>query len=310
LPAFMTRLIENVDYGISIRDACVKQWVSAGYAVFSLNPVSECNELKTQRIEATIVSTGQQYGLPVVGSMAKFALTQKVDVVIFVNSDCYAFDIPRLKRIVDAVQPDDICVMERLNIDQNSLRPTGIDCSGFDGFIVGSNALKRIDQEAEWKIGDTWWDYWFPLSLILKGCKLKGDPAPLLLHLNHQLNWNFEAWQKNGSTFVANLLSKDLSVLGLECKLFFEQFRGRHLTHADQSKIGYFTFDWICQNAKNFENVPPGSFEELKNRFVSMNARFERKLKNSYTKEKSNNPSDQAKLFTGFAKLRRFILGK
>ena len=184
-----------------------------------------------------------------VSLMVQLAIRQKVDVAIFTNADCLVLDIPKLKRVVATVEPDSVCLLERLNIDQKTLRATGQHCAGFDAFIVGARALEFMNRASTWKIGDTWWDYWFPISILLAGGRLRACVSPLLLHINHPLGWDFEKWKQNGEQFFHGVLQNDTSLLGQEFQNFFHKNTDRNPNAERLSAIGDFTFHWLRKTA-------------------------------------------------------------
>ena len=270
----MERLVSGVDFGPAIRDACVQQWLVAGYPLFSVNSEAELPQLRKLPVGAEFLSNGTAMDRTGVSLMVQLAIRQKVDVAIITNADCLVLDMPKLKRVVASVEPDSICLLERLNIDQKTLRTTGQHCAGFDAFIVGAKALEFMNQTSTWKIGDTWWDYWFPISILLAGGRLRTCVSPLLLHINHPLGWDFEKWKQNGERFTRDVWSKDFSAVGEDFREFFIQQRTGKLNNEKLSAIGDFTFDWLKKNARPIDSVPQGTIEDLKNRILSENAWF------------------------------------
>lgn len=265
IPLNMSRMVGNIDYGPAIREACVQQWGLAGYPVSSLNPESELAQLAQNPIRAQILSNGTASERTSVGYMAQLALQQKVDVAIFTNADCLLLDIPKLRRVVECVKPESVCLLERLNIDQNTLRTTGQHCAGFDAFVIGAKALEFIDRGAHWKIGDTWWDYWLPVSILLGGGHLNSCVAPIFMHINHPLGWNFETWKRNGERFANETLNKDMSAVGRDFQDFFTQQKMRKLSRGMLLAIGDFTFNWLKKTAEPIDSALPGTIDELKN---------------------------------------------
>jgi hypothetical protein len=43
---------------------------------------------------------------------------------------------------------------------------------------------------SEFRIGQPWWDYWFPYYCQSSGLKLRRFECPVLLHISHDLNWS------------------------------------------------------------------------------------------------------------------------
>jgi hypothetical protein len=274
IPPIMKRTVGETDYGPAIREACIQQWILAGYPVFSLNSDSEIECLPSAPKGAKYLSNGTPNDRTSVGTMVKLAVKQKLDVAVFTNADCFLLDIQKMRRVVESIEPLSLCLLERMNIDQETLRSTGQHCAGFDTFVIGSQALELIDRDAPWKIGDTWWDYWFPVSILLSGGRLKTCLAPLLAHLNHPLRWNFESWKENGERFTRKIWASDLSLAGQEFQDFFNRQKMGDLTHERLSAIGDFTFDWLRRTAEPTDSALAGTIEELRERLLLQNAFF------------------------------------
>jgi hypothetical protein len=267
----MTRVVGGVDYGVSLRNACVDQWKLTGYPVYSVNSASETASLRKQQVGIDILSNKSPEGMTKIASLIKIARKQKLDVAIIANADCYLFDISKLKSIVNQISSDSIFCLERLNINESTLRPSGKNCKGFDVFVIGSKALEYIDENANWKLGDTWWDYWFPITVLLGGGNLSALTAPILLHLDHPTRWDFESWKLNGAKFSREISRRDFSTLGIEFHNFFKHYVDAELSHKKLSALGAFTFAWLRKHADCTGLAESGTIEELKNRIVEQN---------------------------------------
>ncbi|MBI3515369.1 MAG: hypothetical protein HY060_15110, partial [Proteobacteria bacterium] len=56
--------------------------------------------------------------------------------------------------------------------------------SGLDGLFFAPAAVRDLADEG-FALGETWWDYWLPIVLAKRGCRLRPAAAPIALHLRH-----------------------------------------------------------------------------------------------------------------------------
>src|SRR5262249_27058922 len=118
-----------------------------------------------------------------------------------INADCMMINhFQLIKHLKDRL--DGIVIAERLNLSQETLRPTGLGTAGFDAFFFDVAALSQIEHDNHWEIGGVWADYWLPLAFHVAGFNIKTLPAPILLHLEHEQAWSWEAWKSECSKII------------------------------------------------------------------------------------------------------------
>ena len=130
---------------------------------------------------------------PLITDFFEAAKSCKNEIVGIVNADCML--MPHLefsKHLMGGF--DGVVIAQRLNISHKTLRPTGERCMGFDAFFFNVSALASIPHDDHWCIGAVWVDYWLPFAFYLAGFEIKTLPAPILLHLDHELAWDWGAW--------------------------------------------------------------------------------------------------------------------
>jgi hypothetical protein len=107
-----------------------------------------------------------------------------------INADCMIIPQGNLaQRLTDSLD-DGLVIVERANISRHTLRPSGQLCWGFDAFFFTVDSLDKIEWDDHWYIGAVWWDYWLPIAFLRAQLKVKTLPAPMLLHLDHEVVWS------------------------------------------------------------------------------------------------------------------------
>lgn len=201
VPPQISRRIRGVEFGPAWQTACLNSWKAEGFHVVSLNAKEEVAALEQFAPVLDIVELPAGRQRPRIRDFLDVITNTHYEVAGIANADCFL--IPgtrlgeRLRRNLDG-----LVMAERLNISQLTMSPTGQHCFGFDAFFCNPEDLAGADFDDKWLIGDTWWDYWFPLSLHLAGVRLKTLPAPLIAHLDHEQGWDAKAWEKNGRYLI------------------------------------------------------------------------------------------------------------
>jgi hypothetical protein len=202
IPAKFERWVGNVDYGPAIRQEAIDRWNRLGFDVYSINSVEESEELEPYLKEVTLIRVVDERRVKI-SAIAAAIQSTKVDVAIIANADCIVTEFDMIESAIDHLGDNQLCLVERTNIDPVTLRTTGLPCEGFDAFIVSSKVLACIPEGSPWRIGDTWWDYWFPFHCKKNGVRISNLGSPALLHLNHEMAWDWENWLKNAKLFFS-----------------------------------------------------------------------------------------------------------
>lgn len=205
IPPKISRLIAHEEFGPSYQLECIKSWNRAGFNVVSLNSDSEMEQLASFGYDIRYV--------PISGNRPK--ITDFLDAIResrekiagIINADCYLAGDADLISTVKHHAAEGVVVIERLNIDPLTLRPTGRSRYGFDAFLFTAEAISSIDMDRELTIGETWWDFWFPVACCAAGAKLMTVGAPLLFHLDHVQKYQTSQWLANGRRFVCKFLT-------------------------------------------------------------------------------------------------------
>jgi hypothetical protein len=129
------------------------------------------------------------------------ACRQQTDakIVGIINADCMIIPHFNLADRLTQYLNKGVVVAERIDLNPDTLSPTGVSCYGFDGFFFCIDSL--VDHCTEWRMGDVWLDYWFPLTFLASGSEIRRLPAPALIHLDHTLRWDWGSWHSNFRRF-------------------------------------------------------------------------------------------------------------
>jgi hypothetical protein len=264
IPPGFTRLVRGEEAGIAYQNACIDSWKKAGLRVVSLNSESEIHDLKKREIGVEFVSNGTEGGRSKIAGLLSLIAEAEDRVAAIINADCLLIHYGDFIGTMLRSAQNSIVVFERLNLDPATLRPTGGHCYGFDGFFFDTRFIGDLEGIDSWSIGEPFWDYWFPLSLMRGSARLKMPAAPSLMHVNHEINWRAGAWSANLEVLRANLLSMN----NLE-----SVFPGDFVTavRSKQTKFEFvkFLFSWLRSTAERIKLSPEGTEGELLYRFLA-----------------------------------------
>jgi hypothetical protein len=174
--------------GSAWQTACIQSWKASGFKVTSLNNPNEIGVLQSHNTDVAFFAIPANHALPHITDFIEAAMDSGNEVVGIINADCML--VPQVNLIKHLARLNGVVIAERINLDRATLRPTGQLGMGFDAFFFDTKALSKISRDDRWRIGDTCWDYWFPLAFQAAGLELKTLPAPVLVHLDHDRTWD------------------------------------------------------------------------------------------------------------------------
>jgi SEC-C motif len=177
-PPNFKRLIHGCEFGPAWQAMCIESCKQAGF-----------HPIKFKSDDRPLISD------------ILTACRQQADAKIagIINSDCMIIPHFSLADRLTQYLNDGVVVAERIDLNPDTLSPTGFTCYGFDAFFFCIDSL--TDHRTEWRIGDTWWDYWFPLTFLASGSEIRTLPAPALVHVAHPERWDWDSWENNFRRF-------------------------------------------------------------------------------------------------------------
>ena len=164
----------------------VENWKASGFKVTSINNPEEAQALRAVGIDVLEVQS-QEKKLKISDIMLAIASTGE-PFAGFINADC-RFIAPLDTEALKMETKNSIITAERIDVDKRGA-VTGAYCMGFDAFFFDTAPLMAAAPCSEFRIGQPWWDYWFPYYYRNSGLKLRRFECPILLHVTHDLNWS------------------------------------------------------------------------------------------------------------------------
>lgn len=244
----------NVEQQRSIIDS----WRINGFTPVSVNSPAEADQIAAMglNIEIEVVPTS---GKPLIGEILSVAQRTKSAFAGIVNADCRMIRYPHLAHSLQACLNGSILYVQRMETI-NSV-PTMLEfCYGFDGFFFDVMVTEGI-KDSRFRMGECWWDYWFPLRLAANGAKMAKMPQPLLLHEKHDTNWSDSDWQRYAEIFWNDLKSwhEELSLPHqVSCRL------SRPTMGAESGLIALELYRWLRdQRGATTPTLLPAEYSEL-----------------------------------------------
>lgn len=173
----------------------IASWRAAGFTPVTVNGPGEITQIADYDLGIAIESVSDN-GKPLVCDILTAVRRRGGKRAAIVNSDCKMIVYPNLASRLAASLENGLLYAER--IDFGDGRPMAIgDCNGFDAFFFDVALLEQVN-DRQFRLGETWWDYWFPLQLAASGAVLGNIDWPLVLHRRHNFHWSLEQWEING----------------------------------------------------------------------------------------------------------------
>jgi hypothetical protein len=219
------RKIRGIDCSNEYLEACVDSWCAAGFRIVSVNSSDEIDLLRSRFSNVELRPNGTANSRTTIEKMMSLISERGDSVAGIINADCLLLHPNGLFDSILEEAKSSIIMFERLNLSQDNLRPTGEHCFGFDAFFFDTKFITKLNFDIDWSIGQTSWDYWFPVAMFAAGARPKSCVGGIL-HLNHNLNWSWSNWNEGICRLRASLL-KLASGTGMLPLSFSEDLRRR-----------------------------------------------------------------------------------
>jgi len=189
-------LIERVDaHGAEIGPAylrrCVDSWLAAGHRVVSVNDEAEIAAIAPRfdgvEFHAAGRTAAARYGRPLVflSDMLDAAAAAPEAAIGVINADLFLRSADLLGETIATAGDDTLIYGQRLDVDDlDQPRDQQRYFWGIDYFFCAPSMVRDLADEG-FVFGETWWDYWLPLVLAKRGCRLRPTAEPLVVHLRH-----------------------------------------------------------------------------------------------------------------------------
>jgi hypothetical protein len=183
-----------------LRD-CLNSWRTAGFEAVAINGPAEAEALRKLDlpIELSVMATD---GKPRIGALLSAIRDRACRFAGIINSDCRIVGYPGLAANLQ-MQLERRAVLA-WRVDVGNRKPSAVRY-GFDAYFFDSEIMPADD--AGFSIGDSWWDYWFPLACEMRGARIETLASPILTHKIHPLNWKTRKWDDGAHRFWTALKS-------------------------------------------------------------------------------------------------------
>jgi len=172
-----------------LRD-CLNSWRVAGFDPVSASGPSEIEALRALDLPVVFAHLTED-GRPRIGALLEVIRDSGARFAGIINSDCKIIGIPSVAENLNASLSRRLALAWRIDVGDAGPVPS----VGFDAFFFDTRTL--LDDDLGFKIGDPWWDYWFPLACERMGAEVEVLP-PILTHRVHPLNWNKQQFEDKG----------------------------------------------------------------------------------------------------------------
>ena len=273
LPPSTTRIVNGVDFGPAYQRACIDSWIAAGFDVVSLNPESEIAQLR--KYDYPISYLASPNPRPQIVEFLTEARRCPTEVIGIINADCLLLSYPAFVQGIVSGARDGLVMVERVNIDPNSLLPTGQTCLGFDGFFFNKADAARVTIDPDLSVGQPWWDYWFPMEFAVSNVKLLRLQSPIILHLDHEQGWSQTRWLYYGRKFMTHFSVVD-GTRNSSFSTGLREFLGSGAVERDDlGGFGDWCFNWLRDNAEYLKVSQDPTAAELFGRILAAITNFD-----------------------------------
>jgi hypothetical protein len=273
LPPKATRLVSGLDFGPPYQRACIDSWIAAGFDVVSLNPESEIAELR--KLEFPVSYRASPHPRPKILEYLAEARQSQTELTGIINADCLLINYPGFVKSILTGAATGLVMVERVNIDPNSLLPTGQTCLGFDAFFFNRTDAGQITIDPDLSVGQPWWDYWFPTEFAVSGIKLLRPQWPLIVHLDHEQGWSQSRWLEYGRRFITHFSAMSVPTNSSFSEDLREFVEPGWEEREDLGGTGDWSFNWLRDHADLLKAGQNDSSEALFGRILGAIANFD-----------------------------------
>jgi len=193
---------------IEVQQAAIGSWYKLGFKVISVNVQSEADQVCHLFPGVDFVSVNQKPGashLVLISDLLAALASCDTTLCGIVNSDILLepmsdFSSFLLNKTIDNA----LLFGSRIDVDDINSR-SGVPYSvGYDYFFFRKEQLP-LQLVGDFYIGTPWWDFWFPISLAIKGFILRQLIVPVGYHVNHGQGWTHKDLGLGQRKFIATI---------------------------------------------------------------------------------------------------------
>lgn len=163
----------------------INSWQAVGFAPCTINEKTEAERIAALNLKIDI-EVAPREGKPLIVDMIKIIRGTTCSRAGIINADCELLGYPDLASILASVLDNAALYATRLDINDHNLIDGG--CVGFDAFFFDPRRFDGIGDQG-FRLGEPWWDYWFPLQFAANGGEIGLIELPIILHQAHAIRW-------------------------------------------------------------------------------------------------------------------------
>jgi tetratricopeptide (TPR) repeat protein len=194
---------------------CVRSWIECGFHIVAFNSPDEIPPLAARYPEVEFVPASRTarpfFGrdTPLIADMLSALAGRTEPVLGIINCDLFFEPAPVWRDLPSIVSRNVFVTGQRYDVRTLSGGALHRYFPGFDYFFFDRAAAEALARSTQpFSMGLPWWDYWFPLSLMLRGYELQCVERPAILHLFHeqQVNARTPAWRRLAREFASAMV--------------------------------------------------------------------------------------------------------
>jgi hypothetical protein len=192
IPAKVVRLDRaGRDIGAAYLQRCIASWLEAGYRMVSINGTGEARAvaelhpgIEVRQIDDSARAKTAGPLVPV-STLLREASASTDRFIGVMNADLLLHAPRDLQELLAGADGHTLIYGSRLDVDDVDVPgPTRPYTSGLDYFFFAPAVARDLPDEG-FLLGETWWDYWLPVVMAKRGCRLQVARVPLVAHLRH-----------------------------------------------------------------------------------------------------------------------------
>jgi hypothetical protein len=208
-PKIVRRLPNGLDIGYSYQNRCIHSWGQAGFAVTSLNPSGETEQIASLYPDLALAAVEKDaksmFGRPLIwmSDIMDFLDSADSEIVGIVNSDVLLdFNDQQIVSTLD-VAKDHLVAFNRTEVVHPGQTAGPLYRYGYDLYLFPRRFIQCFRMRG-FALGAPWWDYWLLLNALLENLPLMVVQSQSAKHLTHPNNWNIKSWETTAQCVAEN----------------------------------------------------------------------------------------------------------
>jgi tetratricopeptide (TPR) repeat protein len=196
---------------------CVQSWVACGFKIIALNAPDEIPALASRYPEVAFIPTERNANTlfgrrtPFIADILAALARESAAVLGIINSDVLFEPTPAWQGMDQLVAQKSVVTGQRCDTKWLAGGVLHRYLPGFDYFFFEKAAAEELASDTNpFSMGLPWWDYWFPVTLALRGYDIRCVARPNILHLAHESGTEARSatWRRLAVEYSRSVLSE------------------------------------------------------------------------------------------------------